>query len=100
MAGKVDATRIPSATETKKVNGYETSSLAAMDQGQSEGSSGRWPARCGSDGHLFLACTGQLRYLSNLGHRPLELAGMTISLPKTLIRENLAERFGYDRHHA
>jgi hypothetical protein len=38
--------------------------------------------------------------LSNLGHRPLELAGMTISLPKTLIRENLAERFGYDRHHA
>jgi hypothetical protein len=38
--------------------------------------------------------------LSNLGHRPLKLAGMTISLPKTLIRENLAERFGYDRHHA
>jgi hypothetical protein len=41
-----------------------------------------------------------MRCLSNLGHRPLELAGMTISLPKTLIRENLAERFGYDRHHA
>jgi hypothetical protein len=41
-----------------------------------------------------------MRCLSNLGHRPLKLAGVTISLPKTLIRENLAERFGYDRHHA
>ena len=38
--------------------------------------------------------------LCNLGHRPLELAGMTMARPKTLIRENLAERFGDDRHHA
>ncbi len=40
------------------------------------------------------------QYLSNLDHRPLKLAGMTIALPKPLIRENLAERFGDDRHHA
>jgi hypothetical protein len=40
------------------------------------------------------------QHLSNLGHCPLELAGMTIPLAKTLIRKDLAEHFGYDRHHA
>lgn len=39
------------------------------------------------------------QYLSNLDRRPLQLAGMTIALPKPLVRENLAERFDYDRHH-
>ena len=38
--------------------------------------------------------------LSNPGHRPLELAGLTIARPKALIRENLAECLGDDGHHA
>ena len=39
------------------------------------------------------------QYLSNLDRRPLQLAGLTIALPKPLVCENLAESFDDDRHH-